>query len=113
MLKGVNDSEQEARQLVKILQGISCKVNLIPFNPFMGADFERSTNESIQKFSEIVQRAGLITTVRKTRGEDIDAACGQLKGRVMDKTKRSEKFLLKLIRGDEKWQKEALATAVN
>ncbi len=95
MLRGVNDSVEIAKQLVKILEGIPCKVNLIPFNPFPGADYERSKVEDIQAFRAVLMRAGLVTTLRKTRGEDIDAACGQLVGRIVDKTRRNERFLQK------------------
>lgn len=93
MLKGVNDKPEHAKQLVKILQGITCKVNLIPFNPFPGAPYLRSLDEDINKFKMIIAKAGYITTVRRTRGGDIDAACGQLVGRVQDKTKRNARFL--------------------
>jgi len=93
MLRGVNDSPQHARQLVKVLGNIACKVNLIPFNAFPGAVYERSTQESIQEFRHILSRAQLVATTRKTRGDDIDAACGQLVGKVLDRTRRHERFL--------------------
>jgi len=93
MLRGINDSPVHARQLVRVLGNISCKVNLIPFNPFPGAVYERSTPESIQAFHHILAKAKLFTTTRKTRGDDIDAACGQLVGKVLDRTKRHERFL--------------------
>jgi len=93
MLKEVNDKPEHARQLANILQGIPCKVNLIPFNPFGGAKYERSTKDTIFTFRSILIRAGFITTVRKTRGDDIDAACGQLVGKVLDKTKRNARYL--------------------
>lgn len=95
MLKEVNDSEIEAKQLVKLLAGLPCKINLIPFNPFLGAEYERSTPEAIDAFSKRLKKAGFITTVRKTRGDDIDAACGQLVGKMMDRTKRNARFLAK------------------
>jgi len=79
MLKGVNDNPAEARALVRLLKGIPAKVNLIPFNPWPGAPFERSTPEAIAAFSEIVFNAGYASPVRTPRGEDIMAACGQLK----------------------------------
>jgi 23S rRNA (adenine2503-C2)-methyltransferase len=79
MLKDVNDSPAEARALVKLIEGIPAKVNLIPFNPWPGAPFERSTNAAIAKFSDIVFDAGYASPVRTPRGEDIMAACGQLK----------------------------------
>lgn len=89
MLAGVNDTPVHARQLVKVLSHVPSKVNLIPFNPFPGSSYTCSTRESIQRFSEILQAGGLITTTRKTRGDDIDAACGQLVGKVNDKTRRT------------------------
>lgn len=91
MLKGVNDKLEHARQLVKLLHGIVCKVNLIPFNPFVGTHYVCSDWDVILKFSRQLQESGLITTVRRPRGQDIDAACGQLAGKVQDKTQRSAK----------------------
>lgn len=79
MLKGVNDSPAEARALVKLLRGIPAKVNLIPFNPWPGAPYERSTNKAIQAFGDIVNQAGYASPVRTPRGTDILAACGQLR----------------------------------
>ena len=89
LLDGVNDKPEHARELVKLLKNLPCKVNLIPFNPFPDSGYATSSVESIERFRNIVVKGGLITTTRKTRGEDIDAACGQLAGKVMDKTKRS------------------------
>lgn len=89
MLKGVNDKPEHAKQLISLLHGVACKINLIPFNPFKGADYVCSDLEVINRFSYILQKGGFITTVRKTRGQDIDAACGQLAGNVKDKTLRS------------------------
>ncbi|MEJ2141903.1 MAG: 23S rRNA (adenine(2503)-C(2))-methyltransferase RlmN [Gammaproteobacteria bacterium] len=88
MLEGVNDTPEHARQLVKILKGVPAKLNLIPFNPFPQTSYQRSSPERVQAFSQVLIKAGLITTTRKTRGDDIDAACGQLAGKVNDKTKR-------------------------
>jgi 23S rRNA (adenine2503-C2)-methyltransferase len=88
MLDGVNDTPGHARQLVKILEGVPAKVNLIPFNPFPQTDYTRSSQEAITRFWEILMAAGITTVTRRTRGDDIDAACGQLVGKVMDKTKR-------------------------
>ena len=88
MLDGVNDSDAEAHALVNLVQDVPCKLNLIPFNPFPNSGFKRSSRERIRRFSEILHQAGIVTTTRKTRGDDIDAACGQLAGQVMDKTKR-------------------------
>lgn len=88
MLDGVNDSDQHARALVRLLGDIPSKVNLIPFNPFPGTRYQRSSEERILAFSRILARAGLVSTTRKTRGEDIDGACGQLVGKVEDRTRR-------------------------
>ncbi|WP_448203619.1 23S rRNA (adenine(2503)-C(2))-methyltransferase RlmN [Azospirillum sp. sgz302134] len=79
MLKGINDSPADARALVKMLEGIPSKINLIPFNPWPGAPYERSTDKAIQVFGDLVNAAGYASPVRTTRGEDIMAACGQLK----------------------------------
>ena len=89
MLEGVNDSNPDAHGLVDIAQQVSCKFNLIPFNPFPGSGMRRSSPERIRRFAEILQRAGVTVTTRKTRGEDIDAACGQLAGEVADRTRRT------------------------
>ena len=89
LLDGVNDKPQHARELVKLLKDFPCKINLIPFNPFPDSGYETSSAEAIESFRNIVVKGGLLTTTRKTRGEDIDAACGQLAGKVLDKTKRS------------------------
>ena len=88
MLDGVNDSPVLAKQLAKLLAGMSAKVNLIPFNPFPQAGYKRSKPEVIKAFSDILRARDIITTTRKTRGDDIDAACGQLVGQVMSKQKR-------------------------
>jgi 23S rRNA (adenine2503-C2)-methyltransferase len=88
MLAGVNDSVDQARALAALVKGVPCKVNLIPFNPFPGIRYQRSSPEAIDRFRDVLMHAGLIATVRKTRGEDIDAACGQLAGQVQDRTKR-------------------------
>ena len=88
MLDGVNDSDAHARELIDIAARVPCKFNLIPFNPFPAADFRRSPAERIRRFADILMEAGIITTTRKTRGDDIDAACGQLAGQVQDKTRR-------------------------
>ncbi len=88
MLAGVNDSVAQARELVRTLQGVPCKVNLIPFNPFPDSGYVRSDADAVARFRDVLLRAGLITTTRKTRGDDIDAACGQLAGQVRDRTRR-------------------------
>ena len=87
MLDGVNDTDQHADELVEIAKTVRCKINLIPFNPFPQSGLKRSSNNRIRAFSERLQAAGVITTTRKTRGDDIDAACGQLAGDVKDRTK--------------------------
>ena len=97
MLEGVNDALAHAHQLVKILQGVPAKVNLIPFNPFPQTRYKRSSASTIKKFSEILQFAGLITTTRKTRGDEIDAACGQLVGQVDDRTSRSRRRDIRIV----------------
>lgn len=89
MLDGVNDSTAHARELIKLVQDVPCKFNLIPFNSFPGSGFKRSSAEAVRIFREILMQAGLVTTVRKTRGDDIAAACGQLAGQVKDKTRRT------------------------
>ena len=91
MLDGVNDSDANARELAAIAREVRCKYNLIPFNPFPRSGFERSPDERIRSFAQVLQRAGLTVTTRKTRGDEIDAACGQLAGDVADRTRRSKK----------------------
>ena len=89
MLNGVNDSVQQAHELVALVNDLPCKFNLIPWNAFPEAPYQRSSNNAIHRFREILQTAGFVVTVRKTRGDDIDAACGQLAGQVVDKSNRS------------------------
>jgi 23S rRNA (adenine2503-C2)-methyltransferase len=89
MLDGVNDHTDYAHELVALLGNLPCKVNMIPFNPFPNTDYKRSSNNAIHRFKDILEAAGLQVTVRKTRGDDIDAACGQLAGKVADRTKRT------------------------
>ena len=93
MLKGVNDSDALAHELSALAKTIRCKLNLIPFNPFPGTDYEVSSRNRIYAFQRILLADGHIVTVRKTRGDDIDAACGQLAGQVADKTKRSARYI--------------------
>jgi 23S rRNA (adenine2503-C2)-methyltransferase len=88
MLDGINDTPAHARALIRLLSHVPAKVNLIPFNPFPGSTYRCSSPETIRRFSDSLHQAGLITTTRKTRGDDIDAACGQLVGRVNDRTHR-------------------------
>ncbi len=93
MLDGVNDTPEHAHELVRLLkQRISCKINLIPFNPFPASGLLRSPRERVQAFAHVLQAAGIVTTVRKTRGDDIDAACGQLAGEVQDRTNARERL---------------------
>jgi len=91
MLDGVNDSVAHAKELVKILRGVPAKMNLIPYNPVVGADYRRSTPEAIDAFRKELSRHGLLTITRKTRGEDIDAACGQLVGQVTARSARARR----------------------
>ena len=98
MLDGVNDRDEHARELVALAKRVRSKFNLIPFNPFPATEFRRSEPERIRRFAEILQRAGLTVTTRKTRGDDIAAACGQLAGDVADRTQRSAMVRLKEVR---------------
>ena len=92
MLDGINDSLQDARALVKLLKNVPAKINLIPFNPFPNSGYGCSSADTISRFKDVLYKAGLVTTIRKTRGEDIDAACGQLVGKVKDKSRRHLKL---------------------
>ena len=89
MMAGINDSDAHARELLALVRDVPCKFNLIPFNPFPGSPFKRSPMDRVRRFADILMQAGVVTTTRKTRGDDIDAACGQLAGQVKDKTKRT------------------------
>ena len=91
MLEGVNDSAAQAQELIALTRDVPCKFNLIPFNPFPQARYKRSKPDAIRRFRESLQNAGRVVTTRKTRGDDIDAACGQLAGKVQDKTKRTQR----------------------
>ena len=95
MLAGINDSDAHARQLARLLEGVPAKVNLIPFNPFPETRYQRSSGNRIHSFFEIMNKAGIVTITRRTRGDDIDAACGQLAGEFMDRTRRRERGQLK------------------
>jgi 23S rRNA (adenine2503-C2)-methyltransferase len=108
MLDGVNDQAEHAQQLVRLVRHygegrVWCKFNLIPFNPFPESGLSRSGNEQVQVFAKILTDAGIVTTIRRTRGDDIDAACGQLAGEVKDRTRvgqriaRQRTFMLKPI----------------
>jgi 23S rRNA (adenine2503-C2)-methyltransferase len=92
LLAGVNDQPEHARALVRLLADVPCKVNLIPFNPFPASGFERSAREVVREFNARLNASGLVTTTRKTRGDDIDAACGQLAGRIQDRTRRVQRL---------------------
>lgn len=98
MLDGVNDLDEHARQLIALVRDVPCKFNLIPFNPFPQGGFRRSSAERTRRFAEILMAAGIVTTTRKTRGDEIDAACGQLAGQVQDRSKRSERRVVPLQR---------------
>jgi 23S rRNA (adenine2503-C2)-methyltransferase len=97
MLDGVNDTPGHARELARLVKhhggtGVSCKLNLIPFNPFPQSGLTRSPHNRVLAFAKILGDAGIVTTVRKTRGDDIDAACGQLAGDVKDRTRVAERM---------------------
>ncbi|MEP6791412.1 MAG: 23S rRNA (adenine(2503)-C(2))-methyltransferase RlmN, partial [Ramlibacter sp.] len=117
MLDGVNDRPEHAQQLVQLVrrhggQGVSCKINLIPFNPFPASGLLRSAQHQVAAFAKILGDAGIVTTVRKTRGDDIDAACGQLAGDVKDRTRVGERMaqqrtvMLKQVPADARAAKE-------
>ena len=91
MLDGVNDTDKHAHELIQLLKSIKCKSNLIPFNPFEGSGLTQSTKPRIEQFAKLLLDAKMVTTVRKTRGDDIDAACGQLAGEVQDRTNLAQR----------------------
>jgi 23S rRNA (adenine2503-C2)-methyltransferase len=93
MLAGVNDGVAQARELAALIRDVPCKVNLIPFNPVDGIPYRRTEAAAVARFRDVLMQAGLIATVRRTRGDDIDAACGQLAGRVQDRTRRTQRRL--------------------
>lgn len=92
LLDGVNDTDQHARELIKLVKGIPTLMNLIPFNPFAGSGYKTSPVKRVERFNKILADAGITTVVRRTRGDDIDAACGQLVGKVEDKSRRHRRF---------------------
>ncbi len=92
LISGVNDHRQHARELAEVLKKTPCKINLIPFNPFEGSGYKRSSNSAISNFQKILRDAGYTVTIRTTRGDDIGAACGQLVGEVEDHTRRSARY---------------------
>jgi len=106
MLDGVNDGPEQARELIALVSGqgaaprVPCKFNLIPFNPFPASGLKRSPRERVLAFAKQLQDAGIVTTVRKTRGDDIDAACGQLAGEVQDRTNAQGRLTRPVIRID-------------
>src|SRR5512146_266573 len=93
MLAGVNDREQDARELIRLVREVPCKFNLIPFNPFPQAPYQRSDMQTVLHFRDVLMRADIVTTTRRVRGDDIAAACGQLAGQVQDKTKRTHRLV--------------------
>ena len=97
MLDGVNDTPEHARQLLALVKDVPCKFNLIPFNPFPNSGYRTSRPQHIRQFRDILMQSGYVVTTRKTRGEDIDAACGQLAGKVQDKTKRTTIRRMELV----------------
>jgi len=97
MIDGINDAPEHAKQLAKLLRNVPSKINLIPFNPFPGSDYRRSPTERVEWFQNFLLKQGYTTTVRSTRGDDIDAACGQLVGKVQDRTRRNSRWREKLI----------------
>jgi 23S rRNA (adenine2503-C2)-methyltransferase len=96
LLDGVNDSLAQARELVETVKPVPCKINLIPFNPFPGSGYARSKPDAVARFRDVLLRAELVATTRKTRGDDIAAACGQLAGQVRDKTRRATRRVIAL-----------------
>jgi 23S rRNA (adenine2503-C2)-methyltransferase len=105
MLDAVNDSESHARELAGLLRGLPAKVNLIPFNPFAGSLYRRSSEGAVNRFRTILQEKGIVTVTRRPRGEDIDAACGQLAGQVRDRSHRAAHF----VRLQARAQREVVA----
>lgn len=95
MIAGVNDSTELAIELAKLLENFPCKINLIPFNPFSLSDYQKPSGNTVKRFAKILTDAGFMTTIRTTRGDDIDAACGQLVGQFLDKTKRKQRYIQK------------------
>jgi 23S rRNA (adenine2503-C2)-methyltransferase len=105
MLDAINDSESHARELAGLLRGLPAKVNLIPFNPFAGSLYRRSSEGAVSRFRTILQEKGIVTVTRRPRGEDIDAACGQLAGQVRDRSHRAAHF----VRLQARAQREVVA----
>jgi len=101
MLEGVNDHPEHAQQMIKLLKNLPSKINLIPFNPFPHAPYGRSSRNRIISFQKTLSDAGFVCTIRQTRGDDIDAACGQLVGQVADRTRRAEQWQKKVTQRQE------------
>lgn len=101
LLKGVNDQPEHAMQMIYLLKDVPCKINLIPFNQFFSSGYERPSNNAIRRFQVMLQQKGFNVTVRRTRGGDIDAACGQLVGQVQDRTRRSVRYRDQQQKGSE------------
>ena len=101
LLKGVNDGTGHARELAQLLRPVRCKINLIPFNPFPASGYERPDNATVRTFQKTLMDAGLTAMLRATRGHDIDAACGQLTGRVADRTRRQARYLARVVASQE------------
>jgi 23S rRNA (adenine2503-C2)-methyltransferase len=104
MLDGVNDKPEHAKELIRLVADLPCKFNLIPFNPFPESGLKRSSNPAIKVFASTLVDAGIVTTIRKTRGDDIDAACGQLAGDVQDRTKLAERTKKRILNDTNKAQ---------
>lgn len=100
LIRDVNDRPEQARQLATLLDGLPCKINLIPFNPFPGSCYERSRQKDIYAFQTILMQSGYTTMLRTTRGDDINAACGQLVGQVRDRTKRQDRYKQRIAMTD-------------
>ena len=107
LMEGVNDEMEHAEQLAKLLRNTPCKINLIPFNPFPNSGYKRPSNNRVYRFRDYLLSQNYIVTIRSTRGDDIDAACGQLVGRVQDRTRRSERYI-NAVQIDESTQGKAL-----
>ena len=100
LIRDVNDRPEQARRLATLLDGLPCKINLIPFNPFPGSGYERSRQKDIYAFQTILMQSGYTTMLRTTRGDDINAACGQLVGQVRDRTKRQDRYKQRIAMTD-------------
>lgn len=106
LLGGVNDQPEHAKELIRLVRDVPCKFNLIPFNPFPDSGLQKPDREQVLAFCKMLNDAGIVTTVRKTRGDDIDAACGQLAGEVKDKTRRAERLIRQRQEAEDVFGKE-------